>query len=1143
MRITGKKTFLLALGLLFLFNWSTIEAGEKSSVILKAMEEEIARSMKVLGEKATPPPYFISYRITENTDNRITAANGALQNSYSTKKRLLDVDVRVGDYALDSSHRLRGRRFRFNFLPPHPMSLDDDPDAIKSVLWLQTDKKYREAAKQLIEVKANKGVSVEEEDKSADFSKEKPGRYTGKIHSVSPDVPAWKTRVKEYSHIADKHPEIHMSRVMLRAEAENKYFASSEGSALQHGRTHWRLSLMLRTKADDGMELFKSKNYDARTLDNLPDDKTVRADLERLIKDLRALRKAPVMEPYTGPAILSGDAAAVFFHEIFGHRIEGHRQKDENFAQTFTKKINEEILPNFLTVQDNPALEQFKGVDLNGHYLYDDEGVKGQPVAVVEKGILKNFLMSRSPVKGFTLSNGHGRAQAGRAVVSRQGNLIIEPAKSLTDKELRQKLLEECKTQGKPYGLYFDDVVGGFTFTGRFLPQSFNVTPVSVYRIYVDGRPDELVRGVDLIGTPLTSFSKILACGETYGVFNGYCGAESGMVPASAICPRLLTGQIEVQKKVKASDKPPVLAKPAGKDADKPGAGKDIVFKAMADEMDRSIKSLKLENMEKPYFLEYTVTDYRGWTITAGFGAPVNSEERIQRLLKAGLRVGNYDLDNSAFLDQKSMFASMSPAQLITIENNYNALRHAIWLNTDKKYKATLEQLAAKQAHMKSEVQEDPIPDFSKEEKLEKTVPPKPAAVDRATCEAMVEKLSAVFKKFPAIHASKVEFRFVDNYHHYLNSEGSRAGYPESWLELVAHASTRAADGMILKHFVPFYAVSIEGLPPEKELTGKIAKMAEELTALAKAPVLDEYIGPVLFAGQASTELFSQLMASHFSGERPPMSNMGQISQLISSSKLVSRLNRRVLPSFLSVTDDPTRSVFNKQPLIGAYPVDAEGVAAQAVPLVEKGKLKSLLMSRRPRKNMLRSNGHCRAPVMGKAGVQVGNLFIDALEKKSDKQMKEELLQLCRDQELPFGLMIRTVDNPSITGKEITMASIMAMRSPGGPKLTAPVMMYKVYAKDGREELVRGLAFNEISLNQLRDITAAGGTPYVNNRLFAGSSGFSLFGRFMPRRDAFRMIPGAVIAPGVLFEEIELKKNSDSLKKPPILPHPYFVKK
>ena len=281
-----------------------------------------------------------------------------------------------------------------------------------------------------------------------------------------------------------------------------------------------------------------------------------------MTKDLLALRNAPLIEPYSGPAILTGRASAVFFHEIFGHRIEGHRQKDEREGQTFAKKVGETILPEFISVYDDPTIKRLVNNDLDGYYLYDDEGVKAQRVTIVEKGILKNFLMSRSPISGFDRSNGHGRKQTGYKPVSRQGNLIIESSKTVSEKKLRELLIQECKKQDKPFGFIFKDISGGFTFTGRGIPQSYAVVPIMVYRVYTDGRPDELIRGADLIGTPLVSFSKILACSDKVEVFNGMCGAESGRVPVSGVSPSILTEEIEIQKKEKSSERPPLLPPP-----------------------------------------------------------------------------------------------------------------------------------------------------------------------------------------------------------------------------------------------------------------------------------------------------------------------------------------------------------------------------------------------------------------------------------------------------------------------------------------------------------------------------------------------------------------------------------------------------
>ncbi len=531
------------------------------SLLLKAMEEELSRSMKGLGEKGNPPPYFISYDITETKNTMIIASYGALRHSSTEHSRLLDMEVRVGDYKLDNTHRLRGV-YDFRFPLPVSISLEDDLDAIKSALWLETDKKYKEAMERLIQVKAQKTVKVKEEDESADFSHESPEKFIGALSETMVDKAEWEKKLRQYSTLFNDFPEIYESSVSLSANATNKYLVNSEGTVIQQGLTHWRLGVYARTKAEDGMDLYKYESFDAHSLGKMPDEEEVRQKIRLLTKELLALRASPVVEPFTGPAILSGRAAGVFFHEIFGHRIEGHRQKDEEEGQTFTKKINQPVLPDFISVYDDPLQKSFGDQDLSGHYLYDDEGVKAQRVTVVEKGILKNFLMSRSPIAGFDKSSGHGRKEAGYRAVGRQGNLIVEASETVSEKKLRELLIEECKKQDKEFGLIFEDISGGFTFTGRGIPQAYAVIPIIVYRVFTDGRPDEMVRGVDLIGTPLVSFSKILACGDKPEVFNGICGAESGGVPVSAVAPSILTGEIEIQKRRKSPDRPPLLPAP-----------------------------------------------------------------------------------------------------------------------------------------------------------------------------------------------------------------------------------------------------------------------------------------------------------------------------------------------------------------------------------------------------------------------------------------------------------------------------------------------------------------------------------------------------------------------------------------------------
>ena len=535
-------------------------------VVLKGLEEEMQRAKELLTRKGDPAPYYIGYQVFETDQTNISASRGALRNSSSNRSRTLDVELRAGDYQLDNSHQLRGQPdFSGRIGGSVPLTIEDDLDAIKSAIWLETDRKYKAAVERLIQVKANRSVRVQEEDKSADFSREEPQTAALPVAMIKLNVAEWEKRAREYSALFNRYSDILDAFVSLTTEATTKYLVNSEGTSLQHGRTHVRLGLYASTRAEDGMELYRYEAFDVHTPEGLPEDNVVKKTIEKIIEDLQALRAAPVVEPYTGPAILSGRASGVFFHEIFGHRIEGHRQKNEDEGQTFTKKIKQAVLPDFISVYDDPTSVRGSGIDLNGHYLYDDEGVKAQRVTVVENGVLKNFLLSRSPVAGFERSNGHGRKAPGYRVVGRQGNLLVQASKTVSEERLRQMLIEECKQQGKPFGLIFKDISGGFTITGRGFPQAFQVTPIMVYRVYTDGRADELVRGADLIGTPLISFSKIIASSDKLDVFNGYCGAESGFIPVSAVSPSILTTQIEVQKKPKSSERLPILP-PPGRD-------------------------------------------------------------------------------------------------------------------------------------------------------------------------------------------------------------------------------------------------------------------------------------------------------------------------------------------------------------------------------------------------------------------------------------------------------------------------------------------------------------------------------------------------------------------------------------------------
>ncbi len=554
----------------FAFNFAGQLASAQAGIsqpLLSAMEKELGRAKTELG-KRDPAPYFLSYSVTDNELTAVTASEGALLNSRQLRARQADVQTRVGSTKLDNTHdENRSSGIESGLLP-----LGDDPDATARVLWKLTYEGYRKAQRAFLNVKTQTAVRAKEEDTSADFSEEAAQKsVTGEATPLGVDQKKWEEQARRYSGLLRKYPEVEESYVTLVAQKSTTYFVSTEGSRVVTSSAMIRMVITASTHAEDGMDLMRVETFQATSANKLPSEAEVTKKIEKMAADIQHLRAAPLSEPATVPVLLSGRAAAVFFHEVLGHRLEGHRQRDEQEGQTFTKKVGQPVLPEFLSVADDPTMRVLNGVELAGYYAFDDEGVAASRVELIQSGTLKNFLMSRMPINHFDKSNGHGRSQAGLMETGRQGNLIVSSTRTVKDSEMRQKLIDEIKKQGKAYGLYFEDIQGGFTLTTRFSPQAFQILPVMVWKVYPDGKPDELVRGVDIVGTPLAALNRIVVTGDTQQVFNGICGAESGSVPVSAAAPSMLFSEIEVQKRGHGRMRPPLLP-PPGFDKNDKGA-------------------------------------------------------------------------------------------------------------------------------------------------------------------------------------------------------------------------------------------------------------------------------------------------------------------------------------------------------------------------------------------------------------------------------------------------------------------------------------------------------------------------------------------------------------------------------------------
>lgn len=532
--------------------------------VLEAMGAELERSRGAYFS-AAEPAYFLAYRLFDNRHLRLVAESGSLRDVGDGLSRTLNVELRTGDHRRDSTHPIRTDGFNFGFLTganSTHLALSQDQALLRDQIWKATDAAYWQAVEEIAKVRANVAVKVDEEDDSDSFSRDTPTRVLEAVQPLTLDRMLWSSRLKTASARLGADPRVLGSRVSLSAEDTVMRLVTSDGGQVRTAAPVYRLDVSAIVKAEDGMELVRSRRFLVRDPGELPDAAALDAAVDGLLDELFALREAPLATAYEGPAIIEGEAAGVFFHEVLGHRVEGDRLRREEDQQTFKNKLGERVLPPGFRVSFDPTRAQFEGQALHGGYAVDAEGIAAQAVDVIDDGILRGFLLSRRPIEGFPQSNGHGRAAAGYPPVARQSNLLVSQDGALSREELKQRLLEQVQAQGKPWGLLIRSIdAGGYTVVGRADISSFKVNPEMVYRVYPDGR-EELVRGVDLIGTPLTLFAEVEAAADDAQIFHGWCGAESGMVPTSTVAPSILLRRVEVQRKPRSQDRPPLLPAP-----------------------------------------------------------------------------------------------------------------------------------------------------------------------------------------------------------------------------------------------------------------------------------------------------------------------------------------------------------------------------------------------------------------------------------------------------------------------------------------------------------------------------------------------------------------------------------------------------
>jgi TldD protein len=536
---------------------------------LAAMAEELQRAHKSLQLRGHEAPYFLSYAVRGVDTQELGAKYGAVFIDRHRRDKRLQVDVRVGSYQFDNTGTPEMFEFEGSdsgYSAGREAPLDDDPAALRNALWLLTDETYKKALSAFLKKKGKQVYRPDDPEMPPSFSREESQAAVDPPLPFPFDRAGWVRELREQTERLGAHPELFDSHVRVSVDHEEREFASTEGTRLVTERVIYAMHVQAWARAPDGMLLENSRDFYGAKESELPRGEELARRIDVMVAELLALRQAPVLDPYTGPALLEPEAAGVLFHEAVGHRLEGERQNDDKDGHTFKGQVEKPILPFFLTILDDPTQRAAGPVSLNGYYRFDDQGVPGQRTTLVDKGILKTFLMSRAPVQGVPPhSNGHGRSAPGRDPVARMSNLIVESARTMPWPKLKEALIAEAKRQEKPFGLIIRDVTGGNTDTSGYAYQAFKGQPRLVYKVDANTGAETLVRGVEIVGTPLLSINKIIATGEERRVFNGYCGAESGYVPVSTVAPTVLVSEIELQRTRKDTGRPPVLPSPWAK--------------------------------------------------------------------------------------------------------------------------------------------------------------------------------------------------------------------------------------------------------------------------------------------------------------------------------------------------------------------------------------------------------------------------------------------------------------------------------------------------------------------------------------------------------------------------------------------------
>lgn len=1059
----------------------------EQDTLINVFREEAAYYLEHLSQQEIPA-YFISFRVSDDVSLKISSDFGAASTNRN-HQRLLMTQVRVGsqeqDNYIENSQNNSGNSVGFKVENTTPLPFDNTSlPAIRDAVWQNVYLRYEAALAYYRNTMRQRALVKNSPDSIHSFSANPTEKYYEPPLSPSAyrvDESKWAQWLNEASSVFKANEYLTEGNASLEILYSRNYVVNTEQTAVVQNRMHFRVSFRATVQTPDGMEYPLEESYFAFSEKKLPTKDVLIQTANQLAERLENLRNAPVADVYAGPAIMSGDVSGIFFHELLGHTLEGgrtHRGRDGLEVQ-----LGRSILFDDFRLSFDPTMEYYDGIALSGHYLFDDEGCRGERVTCVDNGVHSNYLMSRKPMKAFNQSNGHGRAALGYDAVARQSNLFVETTHPYTEEQLRQMLREELLRQGKEFGYYFHTASSGWTRMGdKERINSFKVVPREVFRVYADGRPDQLVRGLAIIGTPLAMLTSVKAAGGKASVINRYCGSESGWIPMATVAPMVFLSQIETQGiESELSVRKEIMPRPTTKgEADNQDASQ-IIFTAMNDEMDRAKSEMKTDETPPAFFIDYILKRESIVKVESSLGS---LHEKTANGVKNSISAVVYVGDS---MTASTGSTSRNDIVVLPDELNYDNIRLALWRKGTDAYKSAVvvhrNTLEALKLH--------PIPEREAAVPFWNVMPPvrwQGESALSAPCNPeelrrLTDELSVIFREYPELSGSAVGVKqtLTDSYR--LTSEGQQLLLPEKYLQVYARADVATLAGKKQTRHWCYTVTDWKDLPSQEILASEIRTFAQTMVEQGRAKgIEDDYTGPVMFEGQVASEMVTDYLWTYFHTNRNFAYNTYGSSY--------KKLGTTVIDKKISVCQLAGTSSYEGKKLVGYVERDADGVEPLSLSLVEKGVLKNQLAGRKPSLGQRHSTGNERMPYLQ---CERGILRMTSTKTMSPVTMRKKLLREAKKAGLKYAYIIKS----SYTDAE---------------------MILRVDVQTGKEELVSAYVWPRPTQEEMTDILC------VSNK----ETAYPILTTFSNSTERSFIMPEAIVLRKMHLELIPLTREPDA---------------